>query len=58
MVILNRYTDIFEDLIDSSDIELPNMPKAVDKGMRNVMPSFEDPLTESKLDKNILDGLQ
>lgn len=57
MAILNRYKDILEDLVDSSDIKPLNMPRLVDKRSCNVMTDFEDPQTEPKLDKNISDKL-
>lgn len=58
MIISNQYKDIFEDLVDSLDIEFSNMSRPVDKGPCNVMPSSEDSLTGDKLDKNILDKSQ
>lgn len=51
----NKYKDTLEDFVDSSDIEPPNMLRPVDKGLRDVMPSSEDPLTKLELDKNISD---
>lgn len=54
MAIFNIYKNIFEDFVNSSNIELSNMLKPVDKKLRNVMPGFENPPTKSKLDENIL----
>lgn len=55
IAILNKYKDTLKNFIDSSDIELLNMPRPVDKKLSNVMPGFENLSTEPKLDKNILD---
>lgn len=55
ITIFNRYKDTFEDFIESSlDIKPPNIPKPIKKRVCNIMPSFENPLTKLKLDKNIL----
>lgn len=58
MAIPNRYKDTFEDLLNSSDIKPPNMPRPVDKKLHNVMLGSENLPTELKLDKNISDGSQ
>lgn len=58
MVIPNRYKDTFEDIVDSSDIKPLNMLKLVDKSLYNIMPGFENPQNEHKLNANILDRLQ
>lgn len=56
MAISNKYKDTLKDFyIDSSDIKPQYMPRPVDIESRNVMLGFKDPLTESKLDTNILD---
>lgn len=52
--ISNRHKNTFEDLIHSLDIELVYMPKQVNKGPCNIIPSFEDFSTEFKLDNNFL----
>lgn len=53
LTIFNKYKDTLRDLVDSSDIEPPNMLKLIDKRLCNIMPDFENPLIESGLDKNI-----
>lgn len=55
MVIFNIYKNIFKDFVNSSDIEPSNMPRSVDKKLRNVMLGFKNSPTKPKLDKNILD---
>lgn len=50
----NKEKNIFEDFIDSSDIQPLYMPRKVDKELGNVMPGFEDSLTKLKLDNNFL----
>lgn len=57
MTICNKYNNTLEDFIDSSNIKLSNMPRPIDKRPCNIMSDFENPSTESKLDKNILDKL-
>lgn len=56
IAIANRYKDIFDDLLDSLDIKPLNMPRLVNKRPCNILPNSKNPLTESKLNKNILDG--
>lgn len=58
MIISNRYKDTLKNLVNSLNIEPPNMPKPVNKELCNIMPSFEDPLIEPKLDQNISDRSQ
>lgn len=58
MAIPNKYKDILEDFIDSSDIEPLNMPRPVNKGPRNIMPGSKNPSTEPELEKNISDRSQ
>lgn len=58
MAILNRYKDTLENLVDSLNIKPPKILKPIDKRPRNIMPSFENLLTEPELIKNILDRSQ
>lgn len=55
LLISNRYKNTLKNFVDSLDIESLDMPRLVDKGLRNVILNFEDLLTEPKLDKKFLD---
>lgn len=57
MAISNRYKNILENLINSSNIKPSNMLKPVNKRPLNIMPNFKDPPIEHELDKNISDRL-
>ena len=60
MTIPNRYKDIFDDFIDSSDAESLDRPEPIDKGLRNTSRSDGSPtrlLKRDCLNKNILDRL-
>ena len=65
MAISNKYKDTFDDLIDSSDTEFPNLPKSpnrlepIDKGTRNVPRSRDASPSlleeeEDRLDEDVL----
>lgn len=54
MANLKRYQNTFKNFLNSLDTESANMPKPIDKGLCNVMPSFEDFSIEPILDKIIL----
>lgn len=49
--------DIFESLVDSSNIEFPNIIRLLNKRLYNVMPNSRDLLIELQLDKNLLNKL-
>lgn len=57
LIILNRYKNTFKSFIDSLYIELADMPKAVNKGPCNIIPSFKDPSIKFELDENLLNKL-
>lgn len=57
LAILNKYKNAFENFINSSNIELLDILKLVDKKLHNNMSGSEDPPTKFKLDKNLLDKL-
>lgn len=58
LVISNRYKDTIEDLIDSSDIELPNLLRLVNKRLYNIILGSKNSLiTKPKLGKKTLNGL-
>lgn len=46
LAILNKYKDIFEDLVDSLDMDTLDVLRPVDKKPYNVMLGLENPLTE------------
>lgn len=56
IAILNRYNNIFKNLVNSLDIKPSNMPSLVDKERYNFLFSSKNLLIEPKLDKNILEG--
>lgn len=58
MAICNQYKNTLEDLVDISDIELPNILRPVDKRLCNIMLGSKYPSTKSEFDKNISKWLQ
>lgn len=58
MVISNRYKDNLDDFINSSDLELPDWLRRIDKRLFNVPRSIDNStrlLKKSCLDKNVSD---
>lgn len=58
MTIFNKYKDILNDLIDSSDPKFLDWLKLIDKKSRNALRSrsgLRDLLKKNCLDKNVLD---
>lgn len=57
LAISKKYKNILVSLIDSSDIKYPMKPRLVGRGLCNLMADLDNPLTESKLDKDLLNLL-
>lgn len=57
LAIFNRYKNTLKNFIDNLDIEPPDIPRPFEKGLYNIIPSFENPPTMPKLDKNLSNGL-
>lgn len=51
MAICNKYKAIFKDFANNLDIKSLNKLRLVDKWSRNIMPGFENPAIELKLNK-------
>lgn len=58
VVISNKYKDTFDDFINSSDLELPDWLRPIDKRLYNVSRSVDNSIRFLKkgcFDKNVLD---